>query len=728
MKKYLLILFSSLLCLSCLAQTSNLKFRDGKFKIVQFTDLHWVESDSYKQKNDSTYNLMREIIRSERPDLVILTGDVVVSWNALRGWKRLAGLFEEEKMPFAVTFGNHDEETDMNNAQILEFLRTVPYNLTYDAENGKLSGSGNCALPILSSDGNSEKWVLYLFDSHNLTQDRSFGYYDWIKHDQIDWYRKTSDQFTVRNKHRLPSMAFFHIPLPEHETARWACREFGEKQEGVCASNINSGLLSSFIEKKDVIGVFVGHDHNNDYMVDWNGYIALAYGRKTGYPSAYNEVLSRGARIINLHEDEASFDSYIIDLKGTYFHYMFEQKNQGTNIPRFSGSFIQEYLVANWDDARWDREMEMFKEAGMKYLIYAPALLTDEKGKTTTNYPSSLTKKKQQNKTLEKCLRSAQKNGIKIFIGLNFNDRWWKVDYDADWLISQMEIGNKVADELVSLYKEKYPDAMYGWYWVWEVDNLNCMTAERQAILARALNTNLDHLSKLTPGMPLMLSPFMNHKVGGNAEEYGKMWENVFAQTHFRFGDIFAPQDCVGAGGLNLDNLSDWFSKLKQAVNTKPGLKFWGNVETFDQQFWVSAPLTRIKKQLDIVNGYVSNLICFAYSHYNSPFVVNKDYHQAYLQYCKEGKLPQIATPQEVISASMIKVANGMEVKWIPGSLESVAGFNIYRNGTLLKKLQIHGNDFLTSFIDKEGNEDSVYEISTYNVMDKESAKLKVIK
>ena len=79
-------------------------------------------------------------------------------------------------------------------------------------------------------------------------------------------------------------------------------------------------------------------------------------------------------------------------------------------------------------------------------------------------------------------------------------------------------------------------------------------------------------------------------------------------------------------------------------------------------------------------------------------------------------------------SASMVKVANGIEIKWIPGSLESVAGFNIYRNGTLLKKLQIHGNDFLTSFIDKEGNEDNVYEISTYNAMDKESAKLKVAK
>lgn len=92
--------------------------------------------------------------------------------------------------------------------------------------------------------------MIYLFDSHNIIEDRSFGYYDWIKFDQIDWYRKTSDQITIRNKHKIPSLAFFHIPLPEFETARWVCREFGEKQEGVCAPSLNSGLFSSFIEKK----------------------------------------------------------------------------------------------------------------------------------------------------------------------------------------------------------------------------------------------------------------------------------------------------------------------------------------------------------------------------------------------------------------------------------------------------------------------------------------------
>ena len=39
----------------------------------------------------------------------------------------------ETQTPFVVTFGNHDEETDMNNAQILDYLCTRPYNLTYDA-------------------------------------------------------------------------------------------------------------------------------------------------------------------------------------------------------------------------------------------------------------------------------------------------------------------------------------------------------------------------------------------------------------------------------------------------------------------------------------------------------------------------------------------------------------------------------------------------------------------
>ena len=724
MKKFLAFIICCVMAISAYSQVPKLKFHDGKFKILQLTDLHWVVSDSYKEKNDSTYNLIRKLIHTERPDVVIMTGDVVVSWNARKGWTRLLGLFEEEKMPFAVALGNHDEETDMTRDEIIEFIQPCPYNLTRD-EVPELTGAGNCVLPVLSSDGKSEKWMLYLFDSRNIVTNRTFGYYDWIRHDQIDWYRGISDKVAKRYNKPLPSLAFFHIPFPEFETGRWTCAEFGNKLEGVCAPSVNSGLYSSFIEKKDVIGVFAGHDHNNDYMIDMDGNLAMAYGRKTGYPSAYEEKLPRGGRIINLFENEAAFETYVRDLQGTSLRYVFQQKNVGAMAPSFSGTFIQDFLADNWDDARWDKEMQMLKEAGMTNLIYAATMWTDPQGKTYSAYPSSLTKKKAQKRSLENCLRSAQKNGVRVFVGLNFDDQWWKASADAEWLKAQMEKGNKIADEILALYKSSYPDALYGWYWTWEVANINELSKpENQTLLANALNINLDHLTKVSPEMPFMLSPYMNYKLEMGAEAYSKMWKSAFAQTHFRLGDIFCPQDCVGAGGLTLDNVGDWFAKMKQAVNSKPGLKYWGNVETFDQ-YSTSASLERVAKQLDIVNGYVGNLVCFSYCHYNSPFEVNADNHKAYCEYRKTGKLPKIEAPQAVSGVAVKKVAKGMQISWKPGNMDHVDGYSIYRNGELVRKLQVKAGKAPTSFTDKDGNMDSVYEVAAYNVLGKESAKVK---
>ena len=74
-----------------------------------------------------------------------------------------------------------------------------------------------------------------------------------------------------------------------------------------------------------------------------------------------------------------------------------------------------------------------------------------------------------------------------------------------------------------------------------------------------------------------------------------------------------------------------------------------------DRRFWTSVPLERVQKQLEIVNGYVGNLICFAYKHYNSPFVVNPAYHQAYLQYCRTGCLPIMDIPEKVKNADVYK-------------------------------------------------------------------------
>ncbi len=324
MKKIAFALLFTFFVISAFPKKPVLQFRNQEFKIVQFTDLHLINGGTFKQKNDSTYALMRYVIKTEKPDLVVITGDIVVSGGAAQVWKEVVQPMTEAQVPFAVTFGNHDIESDMPKPEVLKFLQENQYNLTSNAEEG-LSGTGNCSLPILSSDGKSMPWTIYLFDSHAYTNDSTKGYYDWIKNDQIQWYRKQSATYQKQQGKTVNAMAFFHIPLPEFETVRTQKDVIGSTSEVVCSPRINSGLFASFVEMGDVLGAFVGHDHNDDYVGPLSN-ICLGYGRKTGYASAYEEILPRGARVITLHEKEKKFDTYIRSMVGTSLNYSFSRK------------------------------------------------------------------------------------------------------------------------------------------------------------------------------------------------------------------------------------------------------------------------------------------------------------------------------------------------------------------------------------------------------------------
>jgi len=337
-----------------------------------------------------------------------------------------------------------------------------------------------------------------------------------------------------------------------------------------------------------------------------------------------------------------------------------------------------------------------------------------------TIYPSNLpdVKARYQADLVENCLRNAKEAGFKVFLGLNFNEKWWTASFTPEWLFGQMELGNKVAEELVNRYKSRYDETMYGWYWVWEVDNLNCTTTERQDILAKALNMNLDFLNKISPKMPFMLCPFVNYQLG-NSQNNSKIWQYVFSGTHFREGDIFAPQDCVGAGGLELGMVDEWFSQMKEAVKTKPGLQFWSDAETFDQRFWTSAPLDRFVEQMKIVKPYVSNIISFAYSHYYSPLQTIPEYHEAYLEYVKTGALPVKIIPEPVTDLIAFSDAEAkISLSWQePKNKVNIAGYYIFKDNKLIANLQYKShNQFIAGFKDNDSEASKVcrYEVCSY--------------
>ena len=404
-----------------------------------------------------------------------------------------------------------------------------------------------------------------------------------------------------------------------------------------------------------------------------------------------------------------------------------KEADNNNAYPTVRGSFVQDWLVRNWSDARWDQEFKDLKEAGMEYLIFSPALQTDINGNNRALYPSTLTDN--SNDLYEICLRNAQKNGFKIFISLNFHDRWWRFDYSSEWLNAQMEIGNQVADELINRYKERYGDTMYGWYWVWEVDNLNWNTSERRQTLANAMNINRDHLAAVTPSMPFMLSPFVNYRVG-NSEENRKLWEDVIGHVNFREGDIFVPQDCVGAGGLTVEMLPEWFSKMETVVKTKPGLLFWANIEIFDQRFWTSATVDRFIEQMKQTKPFVSDMITFAYSHYYSPLNVNRKFHDAYLHYLRHGVLPEITVPPPVTNLVVETQNDGQNVlKWdAPHNMEGVLGYRIYKDYVRTGELLCDNNDNCrNTFTDKDGSRKNVYTVTAFNVVGGESLQTKAL-
>lgn len=99
---------------------------DGKFKILQISDTHMVTGvgvckdaiDAHGQllpeseADPITINFLETILDIEQPDLVILTGDQLHhgALDAQSALLKLVAPFIKRWIPFAVVFGNHDDE------------------------------------------------------------------------------------------------------------------------------------------------------------------------------------------------------------------------------------------------------------------------------------------------------------------------------------------------------------------------------------------------------------------------------------------------------------------------------------------------------------------------------------------------------------------------------------------------------------------------------------------
>lgn len=280
-----------------------LKFRaDGTFKIVQFTDLHFGDSD---EADAHTQKIQTAIIQAEKPDLVVLTGDAIQGYSLnktesgwfLHRWRRMVEPMINQMQYYAYVLGNHDDQADYGRREIALLDMTCPYSLTQQGE--LLLHGNNYYLQVLDENGQNPAATLYMFDSGDMECLDVKGY-DCIRPNQVEWYRNTATTLKTKYGKTLPALAFFHIPLHEYMNVWNFFNTTGIQQDSICCQALNGGLFMAFKEQGDVKATTCGHDHANDFCGDYYG-IKLCYGRKTGV-GCYGppEGIQRGARVFEI--------------------------------------------------------------------------------------------------------------------------------------------------------------------------------------------------------------------------------------------------------------------------------------------------------------------------------------------------------------------------------------------------------------------------------------------
>jgi hypothetical protein len=307
---------------------------DGDFKIMHITDTHIGGGCLSRGEDKKAFNAVAAMIAYEKPDLVIATGDISSAYvtsgtfNNKYAHQYFSRFMENLGVYWTVTFGNHDAETTnfYNKDAVAKMYENDEFKYClFSSGPEDVSGQGNHVINVKNSKGDVTQ-CLIMIDTHSFTEDDPFGIawdYDWVKEDQIEWYKDMIELYCKGEK-TAKSLAFFHVPLLEVREAYWeyvnnGCQNTedvkfikgnpGEKDPVVFPSETKTALFDTMVELGSTQGMFYGHDHLNNFVLEYKG-IIMSYGYSIDY-FAYGGIdrygYQRGCQMITVHPD-GSFD------------------------------------------------------------------------------------------------------------------------------------------------------------------------------------------------------------------------------------------------------------------------------------------------------------------------------------------------------------------------------------------------------------------------------------
>ena len=366
--------------------------------------------------------------------------------------------------------------------------------------------------------------------------------------------------------------------------------------------------------------------------------------------------------------------------------FLFPLYGYGAEPPfHIDGTFIQPWIYADWDEERWERECACLKSLGITAIILEWTTKRDKNAtQWTTCYPSKIHGTNMDVDSIHPLLEHASKNGLKVYMGLGFDDAWWEwnlsTEEDAEKFKDSMRLSAQFSREIYEMYQPGYPDVLAGFYSPYEIWNHKDWNQkalrERQAeCLSDGFNILIKEIDEIAPELPLLFSPFATADQHATIENTQIFYDLFLKKTHFRKQDVMLPMDNIGGGGQSLETLEKWTAMYAAAIKKSGNkLNYYANVENFVQSradqikrsgrqdiiilvgddYLGSAPIDRFFKQLGIAKKYATKIFCFSYSHYYSPVNNIPGFHEALLNYqCTGKKDTQFPTGPSIVHFSM---------------------------------------------------------------------------
>lgn len=298
--------------------------KDGSLNVVQFADLHFNfganTNNYYNNKADRTVAYMRNIVKNQKPDLIVCSGDNLFASKGVEGVQKFVELMESLETPWTFVFGNHDAEnhnkSKISNALCSADAQYLLYSedLIVDASSDEMAYGryGNFSIKVVNNAGDKLVGAIILMDTG--TRSTVYNEYQGITAEQVAWYVEEIGElqavYASQSGNALevvPTILFQHIQLPETAVA------FDEAKKGTDgysfvidqdlsnyytdlnnlnkvkkgASAYDNGLYDKMVELKSTRAAFFGHEHIYNFQVKTKEGIVLGFGPQTGFSTTF---------------------------------------------------------------------------------------------------------------------------------------------------------------------------------------------------------------------------------------------------------------------------------------------------------------------------------------------------------------------------------------------------------------------------------------------------------